>query len=37
MRKKVIAVAAILVVLAGLGVTAHMINFAGIVKKVHGG
>ncbi len=37
MKKKLITAAIILVVLAGLGLTAHLINLFDLVKRIHGG
>ena len=37
MRKKIIVTVSALVVIAGLLLAAHMVDFMGIMKQMHGG
>lgn len=37
MRKEVIVTVSVLIVIAGLLLTAHMVDFMGIMKRMHGG
>jgi len=36
MRKKVLVAVSVLIVIAGLLWTAHMVDFMGIMKRMHG-
>jgi len=37
MRKKIIVTVSLLIVTAGLLLTAHTVDFMGIMKRMHGG
>jgi hypothetical protein len=37
MRKKVFVTLTVVAVIAALGLTAHLLDFAGVVARVHGG
>jgi hypothetical protein len=37
MRKKIIVTVSALIVIAGLLLTAHIVDFMGIMKRMHGG
>jgi hypothetical protein len=37
MRKKIVVTVSVLIVIAGLLLTAHTVDFMGIMKRMHGG
>lgn len=37
MRKKIVVTVSVLIVVAGLLLTAHRVDFMGIMKRMHGG